>query len=72
MDQFPQIYIEMLKTSFTFKPFIIEEPNSYLGSNLGNIYYKDVSYTWNMVSKTYLEKAVKNLMKKLEDDGFVF
>ena len=54
------------------KPSSIEVPKSYLVADMGHIYYENVSYAWTMVSKTYLEKYINNLRKKLEADGFIF
>ena len=72
IDKFPQRYKEMVKSSFTVKPSRIEEPKSYLGSDVGKLYYENGSCLWAMVSKTYVEKYINNLKKKLEADGFIF
>ena len=72
IDKFTQRYTEMVKTSFTVKSSRIEEPKSYLGADVVELYYEYCSYAWTMGSKAYLEKAIKNLNKKLDTDGFIF
>ena len=62
----------MVNTSFTVKLPRIEDPKSYLGYYVGKLYYEDGLYTWKMVSKTYLEKAINNLKKNIKADGFIF
>ena len=62
----------MVKTSFTVKPSSIEEPKSYLGADVETLHYEDGPYALTMGTKTYLEKVINNLKKKIEADGFIF
>ena len=72
IDKCPLKYMEMVKENFTVKPCSIQEPTSYLGADIGKIYYSDGSYAWTMGSKTYLEKVIKNLKRRILADGFIF
>ena len=40
--------MSQIQEIFTVKPFFIEEPKSYLGSDINKIYYRDGSYGWTM------------------------
>ena len=64
--------MEMVKTSFTVNPLIIEEPTYYLGSDVVKLYFEDGFYELTMVSNTYVEKSTKNPKNNLEADGFIF
>ena len=64
IDKFPKRYMEMGKTSSTVKPLSIEEPKSYLGYNVGKVYYYDGLHKWIMVSKNYVDKDINNIRKK--------
>lgn len=72
IDKEPKAFMEMIKTSFTVKPDSIEEPKAYLGANVGILYDEYNNKHWTMSSKDYCTKAIKNLKKKLEDDGFQY
>ena len=61
----------MLNTGFTVNTSSIEDHKSYWGADVGKVHFDDVSYTWTMVSNTYVEKYIKNSKKKLEADGFI-
>ena len=72
IDKFPQVYTEMVNIGFIVKPSSIEEPKSYLGDDVVKLYYEDGLYSWTMGYKTYVEKAINNLKKRIEVDGVIF
>ena len=61
-----------IKESFTIKPSSIEEPKSYLGADIGKVFYEDGSYGWTMGADTYTKHAIKNLKKRIAKEGFEF
>ena len=64
--------MEMVNICFTVNPQSIEEPKSCLGYFVVKLYYEDGQYACNMVSNTYIGKAINNIKKKLEVDGYIF
>ena len=72
IDKAPKRFMDQVQQKFTVKPSSIEEPKSYLGADISKVYYNDGSYAWCMGSETYVGQAIKNLKKRLEQDGFVF
>ena len=68
----PKEAMAKIKESFTVKPSSIEEPKSYLGADIGKVYYEDGSYGWTMGAETYTKHAIKNLKKRMEREGFEY
>ena len=71
IDKEPASLVEMIKQSFTVKPDSIGEPMMYLGADMKKI-ERDGKTVWAMNSRSYLEKAIKNLKQRLKEDGFEF
>ena len=63
--------MEMLKQSFTVKPESIEKPKMYLGADMKMVDRRGRKM-WAMNSRSYIDKALKNLKQKLKEDGFEF
>ena len=73
IDKAPKRFMDQIQEKFKVKPSSIEEPKSYLGADISKVYYNDGSHAWCMGSETsYALQAIKNLKKRLEDDGFGF
>ena len=72
IDKQPEKFMEQIQGKFKVKPSSIEEPKSYLGADTSKANYPDGSFAWTMGSETYIKKAIKNLKKKLEEDGLGF
>ena len=72
IDKAPNKYMTMVQESFTVKPSSIETPTSYLGADIGKVSYPDGSYAWTMGSYSYVKRAIKNLKKRMEKDGYEF
>ena len=70
IDKAPEQYMEMLKDSYKIKPESIDEPKRYLGADVSKEYYPDGSYAWCLSSKTYVKEALKNVKRKMAEDGF--
>ena len=64
--------MDMLKDSYRIKPECIGEPKRYLGADISKVYYPDGSYDWCLSSKTYVKEAVKNVKRKIAEDGFEY
>ena len=65
----PRRYMEMLKKEYKIKPDSIKEPSRYLGADINKVYYDDGSYSWTMSSENYVKEAVKNVKRRLKEDG---
>jgi hypothetical protein len=72
IDKEPKKFMAQIQDSFTVKPDSIEEPKTYLGADIGKVYYPDGSYAWTMGSETYVKKVVKNMKAKMAKDGLEF
>lgn len=72
IDSTPHKYMEILKASYTVNPSSIGVPKTYIGADIGKMKYPDGSYAWTMGSNTYVKEAIKNVKKRLKDDGFIF
>ena len=72
IDKNPKEFMSQIQENFTVKPSSIEEPKSYLGADIGKVYYGDGSYGWTMGSATYTSQAIKNLKKRMEKEGYEF
>jgi hypothetical protein len=68
----PKEFMTQIQESFTVKPSSIGEPKSYLGADIGKVYYEDGSYGWTMGSETYTTQAIKNLKKRMEKEGYEY
>lgn len=68
----PSKYMEMLQDSYTVKPESIQEPSRYLGADISKVYYDDGSHAWTLSSESYVKEAVKNVKRRLTDDGYKF
>lgn len=69
IDKKPDSFMSQIQNNFKVKPSSIEEPKTYLGADTSKVFYPDGSYAWTMGSQSYVKKAIKNLKKKLENDG---
>ena len=72
IDKEPTVFMNQIQETFKVKKDSIEEPKSYLGADISKVYYHDGSYAWSMGSESYLKKVIKNLKKKMTDDGISF
>ena len=68
----PKEAMAQIQQNFTVKPSSIGEPKSYLGADVGKVYYPDGSYGWTMGAETYVTQAIKNLKKRMEKEGFEY
>ena len=62
----------MLDNKYTVKPSIVGEIRVYLGSNVAKVLYGNGSYAWNMNSDLYNMRAIKNVKKRLKEDGLEY
>lgn len=72
LDKAPHSYMLQIQESFKVREETIKEPDAYLGADVRKVYYPDGSYAWTMGSKSYVKKAVNNLKKKIQADGYEF
>ena len=72
VDKDPQKYMAVLESKYMVKPSIIGEPKVYLGADVGKVLYDDGAYAWEMSSDSYVKKAVKNVKKRLKEDGMEY
>ena len=72
IDINPEKYMSMLKENYTVRDSSIGPPTTYLGADVGKINYPDGTYAWTMSSNTYVKEAIRNVKKRLEEDGFIF
>ena len=70
--KYPQKYITMLESNYTVKSYSIWEPKVYFVSNVGKVLYGNGSYTWIMISDSYFKEAIKNVEKRLKEDGLEY
>ena len=59
----------VLESNFTLKLYRIGEPKVYLGDNVGKLLYGDRSFAWTMRSDSYAKEVIKNMKKRLKEDG---
>ena len=68
--KYPKESIAHIQKSFTVKPSIIKEPNSYPGSYIHKIYYINGSYGQKMGVETYVTHAIIKLKIVWQRQGF--
>jgi hypothetical protein len=69
VDKDPKRFMDMLEEKYTVKPSSIGEPKVYLGADISKAYYPDGSYAWIMSSDSYVKEAVKNVKKRMKEEG---
>ena len=62
----------MLDIKYTVKTSSIGDTKVYLGANFGKVSYGDGSYAWTMSSDSYVKKVIKNVNKRLKEDGLEY
>ena len=58
----------MLDSKYMVKPSSIGEPNFFLGSGVGKVFYVDGYYDWTMSSDMYVKGVINNINKRLKED----
>ena len=72
VDDSPKVYMDMLEEKYTVKPSSIGVPKVYFGADIGKVKYEDNSEAWTMSSDSYVKEAIKNVKRRLKEDGFMF
>ena len=55
LEKYPQNYMTMLESKYTVKPSFIGDPKLYLVDDVGKLLYGDGSYTWTIISDSYIK-----------------
>lgn len=71
IDKEPQRFMTQIQADFTVKRESIGPPDMYLGADIKKVEEGDTSF-WTMSSRSYLDKAIKNLKTKLKESGLEF
>ena len=69
VDKYPRKYMAILNIKYMMKPSSIGETKVYLGSDFGKVFYGNGSYTWTMISDMYAKEDLKNMKKRLNENG---
>ena len=72
IDKEPMKYMTMLRDLYTVREDTIKEPDQYLGTDIGKVYFNHNTYAWTMGSASCIKNAIKNVKAKLKDDGFQY
>ena len=72
LDVNPREHMTMLEDNYPVKKGSIEEPKTYLGSDIGKMYYPDGTMAWTMGSNAYVKEAINNVKKRLQLDNLMF
>ena len=68
----PRKHMELLQSSYTVREDTIQQPDQYLGTDIGKTHFPDGTHAWTMGSTSYIRNAVKNVKACLKDDGYRF
>jgi hypothetical protein len=75
VDETPKKWMDLLETQFQVKPSSIGPPTVYLGSNIQKVDLRIPQHDrqcWGMSAEQYVTDSIKNLKKRLKEDGFEF
>ena len=65
VDKNPWKYMAVLESKYKVKTSSIGEAKVYLEADAGKLLYGDSSYTWTMISDSYVKEAINNVKKRL-------
>jgi hypothetical protein len=71
IDKNPKRFMAQVQSDFTVKKESIGPPDRYLGADTRKVNNGRSSF-WTMSSKSYLDKAIKNLKAKLKESGLEY